>query len=138
MMKKWIAILLASVLVFSLWGCNSNQIQDPGNFYYRRIDAQYLGSEGIISPEIRELSDMGGDFGKILADYFLGPASPELESPFPRDTKLVQWTRDNNTLSIQLNEAFTQLSGIELSVACGCIARTCFEMTDASAVHLTC
>ena len=135
-MKKCLIFLLTAALLLALSSCGAGQAKDPGNFYYRRTEPEYLGSEGIIASEIRDLSDLRGDLGKLLEAYLLGPQSDHLQSPFPRDTRLIEWKHENDVLKITLSEEFAQLSGIELTVACGCIARTFLELTDVSAVQL--
>lgn len=136
-MKKWICFLLCSVISLSLLACGSSTPKDPGTFYYRRTETEYLGTEGIIAPEARELSGLRDDLQAILELYFLGPESPELEAPFPRDTFLTGWNLAEDVLRIELNESFAQLSGIERTVACACIARTFFGLTDAAQIHIS-
>lgn len=135
-MKKWICILLCAAVGLSLFACGSSSAKDPGNFYYRRIEPKYLGTEGIIAPESRELFSLREDLQAMLELYFLGPQSSDLESPFPRDTALLDWSLENGVLQLELNDAFTQLTGIELTVACGCIARTFLELPDITAVRI--
>lgn len=135
-MKKWICILLCAAVGLSLFACGSSSAKDPGNFYYRRIEPEYLGTEGIIAPESRELFGLREDLQAMLELYFLGPQSSDLESPFPRDTALLDWSLENGVLQLELNDAFTQLTGIELTVACGCIARTFLELPDITAVRI--
>ena len=134
-MKKWTCLLLAVAMILSLAAC-SESLKDPGNFYYRRIDTQYLGTDGVIAPESRELSGLRGDYQAMLEAYFRGPLSSDLDAPFPRDTQLLGWSFEDGQFQIQLNEAFAQLSGIELTVACSCIARTFLELTEASTVRI--
>jgi len=135
-MKKWTCFLLTAALALSLLACGADKPIDPGIFYYRRIEPEYQGTDGIIAPETRELSGRRNDLQAILDQYFLGPESTELEAPFPRDTRVLDWHIEDGILWLELNEAFIQLSGIELTVACGCIARTFFELSDVSVIRI--
>ena len=135
MKNRLICLLSALSLVLTLFACDSGKLMAPGNFYYRRTETDYLSTDGIIAPEQRETA--GTDTQQLLELYFQGPESPELEAPFPRETQVVDWSLEDQILRITLNEAFAQLSGIELTVACGCIARTFLELTDASAVQIS-
>lgn len=135
-MKRILSLLLIISLLLPLAGCATGRIHTPGNFYYRRTETEYDGTDGIISPEQRELKDIQDDIGAILQEYLSGPASNDLESPFPRDTELVQWQMIQTSLHINLNTAFAELSGIDLTIACACIARTMLELTDATTIRI--
>ena len=135
-MKKWISFALVLSLALSVWGCGSDTFKDPGNFYYRRIDSQFEGTDGIIAPEIREMKDLRGNIGKILQAYMEGPESSDLESPIPRDTTILEWKMIYSSLHINFSNQFAQLSGIDLTVACACIAKTCMELTDATTIRI--
>jgi len=136
MKKRLICLLLALGLFLSLAACDASTPQDPGNFYYRKIETDYLGTDGIIAPELRNLAEID-NIGQLLELYFQGPQTPDLEAPFPRDTKVLDWSFENQVLHMTLNKTFAQLSGIELTVACGCISRTFLELTDASTVQIS-
>lgn len=135
-MKKWLSFLLIFSLLLPTWGCGSDAIKNPGNFYYRRIESQFEGTDGIIAPEIRDVGNLRGDIGAILQAYMSGPESDELESPFPRDTEILEWKMISSSLHINFSDSFSQLSGIDLTVACACIAKTCMELTDADTIRI--
>ena len=127
-MKKLISLLLCAAALFSLAACDASRCRTPGNFYYRKTDPSYGSSEGLIAPEIRELCSYEENFPEILDGYFAGPDSRSLESPFPRDVHVVSWDLTEEMLSLNLSESFAALSGVDLSVACSCIARTFLEL----------
>lgn len=135
-MKKWISLLLTAALLLCLFGCGNDQIQDPGSFYYRRTEAQFSGSDGIIAPEVREMKSLRGDIDAILRSYLSGPQSPGLESPFPRDTEILSWKSIGTSLHLNFSDTFAQLSGVDLTLACACIAKTCLELTDATIIRI--
>lgn len=137
MKKKLICLLFSLSLILSLCACSESKPKDPGHFYYRWVQTDYVGSEGIIAPEVRELAGIKTNLNQLLTLYFQGPESDTLEMPFPRDTKAVNWSFSGQVLCIELNETFASLSGIELSVACGCITKTFLELTDAAAVQIS-
>ena len=135
-MKQILSLILIFSLLLPLTACTSDQPTDPGGFYYRRIEPLYKGSDGIIAPEQRELNGIRDDLGAVLSLYLSGPLSRDLESPFPRDTALINWKKTNSDLYINFSEAFAELSGVDLTIACGCIARTFLELTDATTVRI--
>lgn len=134
-MKKWISTSLCVVMILLLSACGSTPIKDPGKFYYKRVDMVYGSIDSVIAPETRDLDGIRSDIGKLLALYFQGPKDGTLESPFPRNTTVVKWATVDNTLILTLSQEFAQLSGIDLTIACGCIAKTIIELTPIQRVN---
>lgn len=135
-MKRFLSIILALSLLTGLAGCVADAPADPGNFYYRRVNPIYEGTDGIIAPEVRELEGLRGNMAAMLQAYLSGPVSSSLESPFPRATTLLDWSMERSELTITLSEDFAELTGIDLTIACACIARTFLELTDAVFVRI--
>lgn len=136
-MKKLISLLLSAVMVVSLCACGQSQPEQSGKFYYRRIQPAYGSADGMISPEIRTFSAVGNDLSEVLESYFSGPESRGLESPFPRNTRVNSWEMQEGTLLLTLNEPFAALSGVDLTVACSCIARTFLEILPIEEVTIS-
>lgn len=134
-MRKTIALILCIALAMPLFGCAGDQFQTPGLFYYRRSTIVYDTEEGVIAPEQREVASLDGDIGAILEAYFSGPESSELEAPFPRDSQILSWLVEGNTLILTMNDAFGALSGVELTIACTCITRTLLGLVDLTQVQ---
>lgn len=136
-MRKWITIFLCICLLIPLAGCAEGEMQNPGNFYYRRTETAYNNSsDDVIAPEKRELAGMEDNLEALLNAYFTGPESRGLESPFPRDTALHSWKLSGDTLYLTMSAEFSALSGIDLSVACACIGRTFLELTDVRQIRI--
>lgn len=134
-MKRSICLLLILSLV--LCGCSQPELQEPGTFYYHRIETAYQGNEGVVAPEVRELSGIRDDLGAILDLYCAGPLGPGLENPLPPGAKLLDHHLEDGILTLRFNDALAQLSGIELTVAVGCLARTFLPLTGAEELILT-
>lgn len=134
-MARITALLLCLCLLFSMTACGTSSEQQDTLFYYRRSETEFGTDQGIIAPEKRDLFPSGNDLGLILELYFQGPESTGLESPFPRDTRVTDWTLKGDTLCLTMNECFAALSGVELTIACSCITKTLLPLTDAAAVR---
>lgn len=134
-MKRILALILCAALVFPLFGCARQELQYPGNFYYRRFEIAYGTEDGVIAAEERELAGISGDLDALFDAYFSGPESSGLESPFPRDTQVVSWEIGEETLELTMNDSFGAMSGVELSIACACIARTFLELAPVTQVR---
>lgn len=131
-MKKLLCLVLC---VLVLTGC-APKLQDPGNFYYRRTEAQFQDADSVIAAEERELKGLRGDLDALLSAYFSGPQTSGLENPFPRDTRLLDWNLTGTNLQLSLSRDFAQLSGVDLTIACACIYRTFTELTDVSSIRV--
>ena len=135
-MRKIIAFTLAAVLLFGLTGCIESS--DTAVFYYARYEDAYLyGQENaVIAGEYRDVSGHRQDLKYLLTLYFHGPTMEHLRSPFPSGMSLRSVERRQNTLYIELSASLTMLSGTDLTLACACLARTCFGLTDVDAVTI--
>ena len=138
-MKRILAILLCLAAAAGLCACAAKPQEapvSPVNFYYRRAELSYEGSDGVILSEQREGSGHESDLNWLLAQYFSGPASEELTLPFRRGLRPVAWTQENGVFSLTVSQELGELSAIDLTVACACIAQTLFALTDCQAVTL--
>lgn len=135
-MKRIIAFALCLVLMLPQFGCASEEMRSPGLFYYRRSATAYGVEDGVIASEQRELAGMETDLDALLEAYFAGPESGELQSPFPRDSRVVSWQLEDGILRLTMSDDFAALSGVELTIACACIAKTLLGITGADQISL--
>lgn len=138
-MRRHLCIFLIFSLFLCLCGCSfGNDIKDPVNFYYlRNSDSFVYGSEnGVITPEIRESSGHTRDLSYLLSLYLRGPLDTELKSPFPSGCRIVEIRRESKALHLTLDGVFAQLENLDLTLACACLAKTCFDMSDAQEVKI--
>lgn len=131
-MKRLICMLI--VLCMGLGGCSFPSAGDSVPFYYCRVEPGYLGEDGIIAPEQRDISGREDDLELLFASYFSGPTDPALELPFPKSTRILSWYIDGELLTLELSEEFSQLSGVDLTIACGCITRTFLDLAQVEQV----
>lgn len=134
-MKKITALMICFFQILAMLGCAQDTPQVPGSFYYRQAETGFFTDGGVIAPEIREIAGMETDIDRLLQEYFSGPRQNDLVSPFPRDSGVISWRREDDTLSLTMNDAFAALSGVELSIACACTARTFQELLGVSHVQ---
>jgi hypothetical protein len=134
--------MLLTAIVF-LTGCSIGQgrFQNPVFFYYLRDysnseNQNSFFSEGALGGETREAGDHRNDLNYLMSIYLQGPLDENLRSPFPRGCRPMDIRLDHQTLYLVLSPAITELSEIELTIACTCISRTCMELTDVSTVQI--
>ena len=134
-MKRAITLILC--LSLALCACSTEQFLEPGTFFYHRADIGYQGSEGVVAPETRELSGISNDLNAIVALYCSGPLDPALKSPLPPDTALLSSSLHDEVLTLRFNAALAQLTGTELTIAAGCLAKTFLPLAGAKELVLT-
>lgn len=135
-MKRTIAMILFLSMTLGLIGCEQPKLRTPGTFYYLRANTSYGVSDGVFAPEQRELDGIEKSLESVLELYCQGPITSGLESPLPADTSLVFHSLEKDTLTLVFSHQFAQLSGIELTLAAGCLSRTFLELTGAQKLIL--
>lgn len=134
-MKRSIYLILVVAILFTLHGCQANESGESIHFYYLRSEYAYGTADSVIAAESRELIS-AYDPSELLRLYLEGPLEAALKTPFPKQTKLVAFSRNADTVSITLSDQVENLSGVSLSLACACLAKTVMEMTGAVTVHI--
>ena len=136
-MRKIIALMLAAALLIGLTGCL--ETTDTVTFYYARHEDSYLYGldNGVIAGESREVTGHRGDLKYLLTLYFHGPTTEYLRSPFPSGMVLRTVERQGDTVHVALSSSLTMLGGTDLTLACACLAQTCFGLSNAQAVSIT-
>jgi hypothetical protein len=136
-MKRILSLLLALLLIASLWGCTRQEDPDkPITFYYSRAEYVYGNEGSVMGAEEREWNGQSDDLKGILTLYLNGPLNETLQSPFPSGTALVEIIVIDRQLIISLNNKLSLLSGIDLTLACACLSKTCFQLTDAEQITI--
>jgi spore germination protein GerM len=138
-MKKIICLLLSvAILLLSSCSIHGQEESAVAPFYYLRDPDTFLyGSpDGVVSSENRDIAGHENELNYLLMLYLKGPLDEGLESPFPEGCRLLQLNEKNGKLSIVLNSSFTTLKGMDLTLACVCMARTCFTLTDAESIRI--
>ena len=139
-MKRIGCLLLCCLILFSISGCpaSENENTNPVFFYYLRNPSDYIyGSEdGVIFGESREISGHEGDLKYLLTLYLQGPLDEKLHPPFPDGCRILELQRDDTQLTLLLNANFSTLKDMDLTLACICISKTCFSLTDAQSIRI--
>lgn len=137
MKKRLTAVLILLALLIGLMaGCAFiASTKDPLMLYYRRAEIAFE-ENGLIGSENADFSLERS--AEPLADrYFDGPRKDGLVSPFPKGTELVSASVSNGVLSLELTDAFANLSGVDLSLALSCISMTFSQLEGVEAVELS-
>ena len=135
-MKRFIAFALLLTLLLPLLGC-SKGIQDGADFHYCRKEYQYGKDSGVIAPEQRDITGHVGDLSFLISLYLMGPLDEDLESPFPKGTKLEVLEFTRHGLHIQLSPVPDSFTDSEFTLACACLTLTCLEISDKATFTIT-
>ncbi len=135
-MKKILCFLLILAALFSA-GCSSQQPQPTGTpFYYCAATPDYSSGSTAIIQEYRD--DVPSDsLMAALELYLAGPQSGDLLSPFPDGMQILSATQEGNTVYLTVSMELTTLTGLELTIACGCLTMTSLALTDAQQVQIS-
>ena len=135
-MKKLICFLLVFLVVLSITGCVKGPTDSEVSFYYRRAEFDYGVPDGIMAQELHDVTGHTDDLKYLLALYLQGPSDQELVMPFPDGIILVDLSQEDQTVTVTLSSIATRLDDMDLTIACVCLAETCFAISDAQQVHI--
>lgn len=138
-MKRLTALILCVALLLFLGGCAGKKgpLQKPVAFYYRTAEVIYDGKTAMIGFEERESAGYEDNMIQLLNVYFAGPSSEKYRSPFPANLKAVSYSVLGSAVILELSSEFAQLSGVDLTIACACIAGTILSMTELDRVQIS-
>ena len=138
-MKKALAMLLIRAMLLAGAGCSrkSTPPQQPIHFYYPVWNVVYDGQTELIQLEVRDSAEYLDDVESLLNIYLQGPVDEALRSPFPKKVTVSRYSATTNTAIVELSSNFASLSGIDLTLACACIASTLFDLTQLERVQIS-
>jgi germination protein M len=135
-MKKFLCLILLFSMLLWVAGCSEDAPEPEGvPFYYCILQPDYAPENAILSPEYRKEIAVGS-LEEQLALYLQGPISAELRSPFPEGSRLVGISQENGTVYVTLSPEITLLTGVDLTMACGCLTLTILSLTEAQQVQI--
>ena len=135
-MRKFLILFFSCCIAVSFLGCSTEDSAEdtPQLFYYLRRDILYGAEDSVISSEICEWENADAD--TLLKQYFLGPISEHLVSPYPAGTKPLSVKRSDDSLLIYLSSEFADLTDLEYTLACACLAKTCLSLYSVTEVTI--
>ena len=134
-MKRFLCLFLC--LCLFLPGCSNELMKDPVTFYYPRREYQYGAEDGVISGEQREASGHADDLQYLLSLYLIGPSSEDLVSPLPWGTRLLQATRRDTVITLELTGTTQSMTDAEFTLACACLTMTALSITGGNEAIIT-
>ena len=138
-MKKFLCIMLSLIIIAGCAGCKTpdTEYRTQVTFYYCAEDRDYAPDSSVILSEERTVNAPHNDYKNIMQFYLDGPKGRDLRSPFPKDLTVTELLIDGETTYITLSTNLSYLTGIDLTLACMCIANTCFALTHTQNVDIS-
>lgn len=139
-MKRLSVLLLLFLMLPALCACApEKEIDAPVSYHYLRApqsngEIHHGSADSVITAEIRESAGHEGDYAYLLEIYLLGPLDPDYRTPYPVGTFLEEFSLENGIADITLSDNFGELTGIDLTLACGCLTLTVMDLTGAETV----
>lgn len=102
----------------------------------------YLATENgetgrVLNSEFREIPGNTPLAQDVMPVLLAGPESPELRSPFPPGTAVRSCREEGDLAIVDLTEAYGGLSGMDLTLADGCIVLSLCGLEQIDRVYLT-
>lgn len=137
-MRRVICLFLCFALILPFTGCRQEEETKTVDFYYlRQKDSFVYGADdGVIARESRDCSGHTSDIRYLLTLYLQGPVSEDLRSPFPSGCVLENIKYDRGMMTLVISGPLSNLEGLNKSLVCVCLAKTCFSLTQAQSVQI--
>ena len=137
-MKRIMAFALAVILLTSFCGCAVKDDKEGKwmAFYYCRGDMSSHVPSGVLTREMRQIPEGQTDPEKILELYLQGPRMQELKNVFPPNCRLVSLTVEEELTEVCLSREIGQLEGMDLTIACACLAKTLMEFNGTQTLRI--
>ncbi len=138
-MKRILCLLLILLLAASMAACQEDKpsFQSPVTVYYRTVAAENDLAESVIGSITLEGAPHKGNPQSLLNEYLKGTSEEGFSTTFPASTKVLGLSVTANSAKLQLNASLARLTGVDLSVACACIALTTMELTGVNTVRIS-
>ena len=141
-MRRYFAIILITLTMFSLCACkqDNTEFNEPVTFFYCcDVTNESVSDDtfhNVFVAEIREGSGYKDDLPSLLTLYLQGPHSEELVSPFPTGLRVVSAYADSERVLIVFSDAIDSLTGLDLTIACSCLALTVFDSNECDYIEI--
>lgn len=134
-MKRMICLLLSGVLLLVCCGCaKKTPVQQDGIvFYYPNAQLTFQPGSSIYGSEVRSLATPD-NWAQVLNIYFLGPEGEHLTSPFPSGLTVKKTIMTKDTIYITVSDHLTELSGLDMTIACSCLTLTAMALSGVERV----
>lgn len=133
-MRRMILLFLCLLIFFT--GCTEDTIQTPCNFYYLQREITNTGADSVVAAQVADAGDLSPQ--ELIRQYLTAVPGSQLVSPFPSGIRLIAYTQSERYVSMIVSDELASLSGMELTLSCVCLSKTCMELAQADIVEIRC
>ena len=143
MMKIRLCALLLALLLL-LGGCTpaaQEEMVNPIRFYFcaaAEEDGYYESTTGALAPETVDLGRRDISIDDVLERYFAAAAQAADRSPFPEGLHAQSLSLDGGVLTVWFNDAFSALSGVQLTLCAAALTLTLTQIGGVDGVAIRC
>ena len=139
MRRKWLVMLLAVLFFCAACAVPAVQTEEPdqGGYTLYFVSNESRADGTVLTAEERELPPDTERLRGLLELLLSGPETPGLSSPFPAGTTLRGVWVEEGTAYVDFSEAYGGLTGMDLTLADGCVVFTLCQLEGVEAVYLT-
>lgn len=133
MKKDRLTILMIIVAIF-LCACSRMPGKNENAIHFYYYQPSQNSAKAVMGTELYTPKD--ADFGlqSIIKAYLKGPQNTDLQLLFPKETTIVELIKEDNLLTVTLSKHCANMSRIDLTVSCSCLARTLLPITSATQI----
>ena len=142
---RHIALLTALLLLLS--GCSlpgaaalfprASETSPGDSLVVYRLAASEESGELIRAEQLPSAAgDAASDIGQLLAFFTGAPADVGMRSALPGGVTVEDWSRDNGVVTLELSEAFSELTPMEQTVSAFCAVLTLCQLDGVEAVTI--
>lgn len=144
MRKRLTALLLALALLLGLGACGLSEPQEEGilyPIYYLAREKDARGGDRVrVSRQrldVAEDASLEEKAAAVVERLLAGPEDGAMDSPVPADVGLLSVEARNQCAYVDLTENYSQLSGVELTLANYCLTLSLTALEGVDAVTVT-
>ena len=137
--KRVICLLLALLLLPCICACQKEAptIEQPINFYYHCANPEEGLATDVIAVHVVEGAQFDGELIWILNHYVSYTPAEGFVKTFPKNCHVLSLKQYDSYVDIVMGKEFAELSGINLTIAATCIARTVADLTGIRRINLS-
>lgn len=140
MKKRVLALILPLFLLLSAcqlpWQRQEEAVRTMDFYYLAAQSGSYGSSNSALAAEPWVLEEEADTPERILQAYLQGPRQQGTASPFPAGLTAAVLSLDRGLLTVEVSEAWSQLTGTELELARACLVLTMTQLSQVEQVQI--
>ncbi len=137
-MKRLLLLIIVAVLL-PLPACGEQSASAPDGdeiaVYYVVPYAE--GGRDVVRSVLRTVPEEENKIGAALSFLFRPPAGANVYSPLPWNLSVRSWSLEQGQITVDFSEEYSELTGMDLTLADSCIVLTLTGLEEIGSVNIT-